>query len=75
MPSDSVIPIQVCSALRLKGISMMIYKKELVARGIKLFPVSPMDFNMGSIQAVHIQADGSIHGLVDPRRAGMAKGY
>jgi len=50
-------------------------QKELVARGIKLFPVSPMDFNMGSIQAVHIQADGSIHGLADPRRAGMAKGY
>ena len=50
-------------------------QKELMKRGIEQFPVSPMDFNMGSIHAVHIQPDGAIHGVADPRRAGMAKGY
>jgi len=50
-------------------------QKELSQRGIEQFPVSPMDFNMGSIHAVHLQQDGSIHGVADPRRAGSAKGY
>ena len=50
-------------------------QKELMRRGIEQFPVSPMDFNMGSIHAVYIQPDGAIHGVADPRRAGMAKGY
>ncbi len=50
-------------------------QKALAERGINQFPVSPNDFNMGSIQALHFQADGSIHGVADPRRRGQAKGY
>ncbi len=50
-------------------------RQNLVKRGIDQFPVSPNDFNMGSIHALHFQDDGSVHGVADPRRRGQAKGY
>ena len=45
----------------------------LEARGHKLFPVTPKDINMGSIHGLKIGA-GSVEGVADPRRRGMAKG-
>jgi gamma-glutamyltranspeptidase/glutathione hydrolase len=50
-------------------------QQALAERGIGQYPVSPNDFNMGSIQAIHVQPDGTIHGVADPRRRGQAKGY
>ena len=50
-------------------------QKEIARRGIGQFPVSPNDINMGSIHALYFQADGTVHGVADPRRRGQAKGY
>ena len=50
-------------------------QKAIAARGIEQYPVSPNDFNMGSIHAIHIQDDGTIHGVADPRRRGQARGW
>jgi gamma-glutamyltranspeptidase / glutathione hydrolase len=48
-------------------------QQALTARGIGLFPVSPHDFNAGSIQALHFRPDGAIEGVADPRRRGQVK--
>lgn len=50
-------------------------QQALVKRGVKLFPVSPNDFNMGSFHATYLPGDDTIHGVADPRRRGQAKGY
>ncbi len=50
-------------------------QQDLVKRGVKLFPVSANDFNMGSIHAIHMPGDAKIHGVADPRRRGQAKGF
>ena len=47
---------------------------EVQHRGIDVFPVSPMEMNMGSAQAVLISEDGLIEGVADPRRRGKAAG-
>ena len=47
---------------------------EVQRRGIDLFPVSPLEMNMGSAQAVLISEDGFIEGVADPRRRGKAAG-
>ena len=46
----------------------------LEAQGHALFPVSPRDANMGSIQAVRRLPDGRLEGVADPRRRGRALG-
>ena len=46
----------------------------LAAKGHDLFRVSPKDVNMGSIHGVRLSGDGTIEGVADPRRRGLAKG-
>ena len=46
----------------------------LERQGHALFPVSPRDANMGSIQAVRRLPDGGLEGVADPRRRGRARG-
>ena len=46
----------------------------LEGQGHVLFPVSPRDANMGSIQAVRRLGDGQLEGVADPRRRGRARG-
>ncbi|MCS5573489.1 MAG: hypothetical protein NZ789_11190 [Pseudomonadales bacterium] len=50
-------------------------QQDPVKRGVKLFPVSPNDFNMGSIHATYMPGDGTIHGGAGPRSRGQAKGF
>ncbi len=47
---------------------------ELERRGHVLFPVSPNDVNAGCVQGVHLAANGTLHGVADPRRRGLASG-
>ena len=47
---------------------------EVQGRGIELFPVTPMEMNMGSAQAIFISEDGIIEGVADPRRRGKVAG-
>jgi gamma-glutamyltranspeptidase/glutathione hydrolase len=44
-------------------------------RGIRVTRVSPWEQEMGSCHAVHLAADGTLHGAADPRRLGRAAGY
>ena len=46
----------------------------LAGKGHDLFRVSPRDINMGSIHGVRLPGDGTIEGVADPRRRGLAKG-
>lgn len=48
---------------------------EVERRGLALMPVSPWETDMGSCQAISVAADGTIHGVADPRRLGRAAGY
>ena len=43
---------------------------EAEGRGARVTPVSPWEVEMGSCQAVHWDADGTPHGVADPRRRG-----
>ncbi len=47
---------------------------ELERRGHVLFPVSPNDVNAGPVQGVRRAADGTLEGVADPRRRGLAAG-
>ena len=47
---------------------------ELDRRGMGVTPVSPWEPEMGSCHAVRIDADGTLHGVADPRRLGRAAG-
>lgn len=48
----------------------------LEGRGMEIMPVGPWEIHMGSCQAILIDREaGRIHGVADPRRLGMAKGY
>lgn len=50
--------------------------RALEKRGMAVAAVSPWDIEKGSCHAVLIDRDaGVIHGVADPRRLGMAKGY
>ncbi len=50
--------------------------KQIEKRGMRVMRVAPWEIHMGSCHAVVIdQEAGQLHGVADPRRLGMAKGY
>ena len=43
--------------------------------GLTIRTTTPYNWHFGSIQAIQRQADGTLLGIADPRRAGLAAGY
>jgi len=43
--------------------------------GLTIRTTTPYNWHFGSIQAIQRQADGTLLGVADPRRAGLAAGY
>ncbi|MXW70948.1 MAG: hypothetical protein F4Z74_05795 [Acidobacteria bacterium] len=51
-------------------------RKGLKARGIRIQDLGPYNWHTGSMQIVWRDPDtGKLHGVTDPRRLGLAKGY
>lgn len=51
-------------------------RDELKTRyGVNVRPTAPYNWHFGSIQAIQRNPDGSLTGVADPRRAGLAAGY
>jgi gamma-glutamyltranspeptidase/glutathione hydrolase len=51
-------------------------RDELKTRyGVLVRPTTPYNWHFGSIQAIERNPDGSLTGIADPRRAGLAAGY
>ena len=51
-------------------------RDELKTRyGVNVRPTTPYNWHFGSVQAIQRNPDGSLTGVADPRRAGLAAGY
>ena len=51
-------------------------RDELKTRyGVNVRPTTPYNWHFGSIQAIERNPDGTLTGVADPRRAGLAAGY